>query len=152
MHLIQALNFVGHVAMRGGVILFTTHNKRHYDAATYCAERCGEYAVVGDPLHVIPTDPGKILPDVVVMFTNKSTEIDTLNRWVTWSAEFCIPTIALCDSDTDPTPISFPIPGSDDHDYPVELLSHWFSTVINEGKQTRKTVDQLFESHYSKGI
>ena len=70
---------------------------------------------------------------------------------MTWAAENNIPTVALCDSDTDPTPISFPIPGSDDHDYPVELISFWFSTVINEGKQTRKTVDKIFEVHNSKG-
>jgi len=70
---------MGHVAMRGGVILFTSHNIRHFEAVNYCAERCGEYALVGDPMNVAPNpDRLEVLPDVLVMFTNKTTEMSRL--------------------------------------------------------------------------
>ncbi len=49
-----------------------------------------------------------------------------------------IPTIAICDTNTDPTEIDFPIPANDDASKSVELIMKIMVAAIEEGLQERK--------------
>ena len=55
-----------------------------------------------------------------------------------------VPTIAIVDTDCDPTPIDLPIPGNDDAMRAIELIVHELADAAIEGKQGRtdKTEEQ----------
>jgi small subunit ribosomal protein S2 len=55
-----------------------------------------------------------------------------------------IPTIAICDTNTDPTEIDFPIPANDDATKSVDLIMKIMIAAIEEGLQERK-VDKEME-------
>jgi len=49
-----------------------------------------------------------------------------------------IPTIAICDTNTDPTPIDFPIPANDDATKSISLIMNAMVKAIEEGISERK--------------
>lgn len=49
-----------------------------------------------------------------------------------------VPVIALVDSNSDPTEVTFPIPGNDDATKSIELFANLFSAVIKESKSMKK--------------
>lgn len=49
-----------------------------------------------------------------------------------------IPTIAIVDSNADPTLVTFPIPANDDATKSIELFAHLFAQVIKENKSLAK--------------
>lgn len=55
-----------------------------------------------------------------------------------------IPTIAICDTNTDPTDIDFPIPANDDATKSIELIMNAMIRAIEEGLAERK-VDKEME-------
>jgi small subunit ribosomal protein S2 len=55
-----------------------------------------------------------------------------------------IPTIAICDTNTDPTIIDFPIPANDDATKSIELIMNMMVQAIEEGLSERK-VDKEME-------
>lgn len=55
-----------------------------------------------------------------------------------------IPTIAICDTNTDPTLIDFPIPANDDATKSIELIMNMMVKAIEEGLSERK-VDKEME-------
>ncbi len=55
-----------------------------------------------------------------------------------------IPTIAICDTNTDPTEIDFPIPANDDASKSIELIMNVMIAAIEEGLQERK-IDKEME-------
>jgi small subunit ribosomal protein S2 len=61
-----------------------------------------------------------------------------------WAVKECnyygIPVIALCDSDSDPTLVQYPIPGNDDSHAGVELVAQVLSEASRKGCETRETL------------
>jgi small subunit ribosomal protein S2 len=49
-----------------------------------------------------------------------------------------IPTIAICDTNTDPSPIDFPIPANDDATKSISLIMNVMVKAIEEGLEERK--------------
>lgn len=49
-----------------------------------------------------------------------------------------IPVYALCDTNSDPTKVDFPIPGNDDAFKSIEIITHAFGIAIEEGLASRK--------------
>ncbi len=49
-----------------------------------------------------------------------------------------IPVYALCDTNSDPTEVDFPIPGNDDAFKSIEIITHAFGKAIEEGLASRK--------------
>ena len=49
-----------------------------------------------------------------------------------------IPVYALCDTNSDPTKVDFPIPGNDDAFKSIEIITHAFGKAIEEGLASRK--------------
>ena len=62
------------MAIRGGTILFHTYDSKHYGAVTYCAQKCGEYAMYGKNQDI---GESHIRPDLIVLFSLKSNEQGT---------------------------------------------------------------------------
>jgi small subunit ribosomal protein S2 len=54
-----------------------------------------------------------------------------------------IPTIAICDTNTDPTEIDFPIPANDDASKSIELIMNAMIAAIEAGLQERKVDKEL---------
>lgn len=54
-----------------------------------------------------------------------------------------IPTIAICDTNTDPTDIDFPIPANDDATKAIELIMNTMIKAIEEGIAERKTDKEM---------
>ncbi|MFI5220391.1 MAG: 30S ribosomal protein S2 [Bacteroidia bacterium] len=54
-----------------------------------------------------------------------------------------IPTIAICDTNTDPTDIDFPIPANDDATKAIELIMNEMIKAIEEGIADRKTDKEM---------
>ena len=50
-----------------------------------------------------------------------------------------IPTIAICDTNSDPTMIDFPIPANDDATKSIELIMNIMVKAVEEGMAERKT-------------
>ena len=68
------------------------------------------------PVAVIVTD--------MIQDKNAVKEASTLN----------IPVFAICDTNTDPSEVAFPIPANDDAIKSVKLILDYFATAIKEGK------------------
>ena len=49
-----------------------------------------------------------------------------------------IPVFALCDTNSDPTKVDFPIPGNDDAFKSIEVITKAFGKAIEEGLAARK--------------
>ncbi|MCC6385144.1 MAG: 30S ribosomal protein S2 [Bacteroidia bacterium] len=60
------------------------------------------------------------------------------------AAKLNIPTIAICDTNSDPTQIDFPIPANDDASQSIELIMNAIVKAIEEGMAERK-VDKEME-------
>jgi len=58
-------------------------------------------------------------------------------------AKVGIPTVAVVDSNVNPTIISYPIPGNDDSPTSINLYLRLFEKAISLGKKKRKEMDKL---------
>ncbi len=50
-----------------------------------------------------------------------------------------IPVIALCDSNSDPTQVTYPIPANDDAIKTIQLIADYIYQAIERGKDKTKT-------------
>merc|ERR1712168_1005316 len=149
MLLILALNFVGHIAIRGGTILFTTSKFNAKGYVQNAAFECGEYSVINfNPDNLIGQQK-TVLPDCIFMIGANGPRPGELPPVLIWAAENNIPTCGLVDTDCNPSLISYPIPGNDDDGAVADLVLEWAAKVINEGKQIRNSVSKLYEAHSS---
>jgi len=150
MLLILALNFVGHVAIRGGTILFTTSKFNSKGYVQNAAFECGEYSVINfNPEDNLLEPQKRLLPDCVFMIGANGPRPGELPPVLVWAAENNIPTCGLVDTDCNPSLISYPIPGNDDDGAVADLVLEWAAKVVNEGKQIRNSVSKLYEAHSS---
>jgi len=137
-----ALNFIAHIAFRGGVILFVTNHRETAHLVETTAMECGEYAHTKEWVTDIFTEStryyGEVtrLPDLVIVMSTKTTVFDD-HLAVRDSAKMLIPTVGICDSNADPRLISYPVPGNDDSVASVSLFLRLFKTAILRGKTKR---------------
>ncbi|CEF62066.1 28S ribosomal protein S2, mitochondrial [Strongyloides ratti] len=77
------------------------------------------------------------VPDVIV-FTTTLTSILETHPAVIEAAKMAIPTIAICDSNSDPNYITYPIPGNDDTAFAVRYYMKLFREAVIRGQNQRK--------------
>lgn len=147
-YLFRALNFMAHVVYREGVLLFVSAQKFHVHPLEALAKRVGEYAYTRE------YDPGTFT-DSRKRFSTKIRHPDlfifthTLNNvferhWLIHEANMLqIPTIGVVDSNADPGPVTYPIPGNDDSKQSLEYFLRLFETTVMRAKEMRKRDENL---------
>lgn len=144
-HLRQALNFTAHIAYRGGIILFFIRSAQNSYTVEKTAQECGEYANTRMWRGGIFTNADHQfqaitrLPDLCI-FLSTLSPILVPHVAIRDSAKMLIPTIGIVDSNSDPTIISYPVPGNDDSPVAIELYCKLFKEAIRRGKEERQKV------------
>ena len=139
----NALNFLGHVALREGLILFVSRNRQMMPHIEKAAKDCGEYAHCrfwrGGILtnSTIQFQSTTRLPDLMIFMNTLSNSFEQHSA-VRDAAKLSIPTIGIVDSNCDPTLITYPIPGNDDTPVTVNYYLSLFKEVILKAKDKRK--------------
>ena len=140
----QALNFLAHLASRGGIVLFVARQPHLVHMVEAAAQDCGEYAHCRPWDSAIFTDSTKKfegdirLPDALVfLHTKEGTKYDD-HMGIEDAAKMGIPTVAIVDTDCNPNIISYPVPGNDDTPQAVQLYLDLFGKAIKLGKEHRK--------------
>lgn len=143
----QALNFIAHIAFRGGVILFVTRYAQHIPLVEKTALDVGEYA------HCRPWKNGTFtdstrrfgavvrLPDLIV-FLHTQEKLNETHGCVYEASKMLIPSVAICDTDADPSQITYPIPANDDSMASVHLYCNLFKQTILKAKAKRKELNE----------
>ncbi|VDL80113.1 unnamed protein product [Nippostrongylus brasiliensis] len=125
-----ALNFIAHVSMRGGMILFITTNRETMFAVERTAEECGQYSHVRRWQEGTLTNTRQLfgasvrLPDAII-FMNTLTSMT-------------IPTVGVVDSNSDPAYLTYLVPANDDSPQSVDYLLRLFKEAIMRGKEARR--------------
>lgn len=89
--------------------------------------------------HVLRND--KLVPDLLVVL-DYPNNVKAVNEAVKAN----IPVVAICDSDCDPSKITYPIPGNDDAFASVELVARVLSLAASEGRIRRHHTSAVVES------
>ncbi|CAJ0588918.1 unnamed protein product [Cylicocyclus nassatus] len=143
-HLIRALNFVAHVAMRGGLILFITTNRETMFSVEKTAEECGQYSHVRRWQEGTLTNTRQLfgasirLPDTII-FMNTLTSLSVNHPAIIEAAKMTIPTVGIVDTNSDPAYITYMVPANDDSSQSVEYLLRLFKEAIMRGKEARNS-------------
>lgn len=142
----KALNFIGHIAFRKGVILFVTRYAQHIPLVERAALECGEYSHCKQWKSGTFTDStrrfGSVirLPDLCIFF-HTHEKLNEPHGALFEAAKMLIPTIAICDTDVDPSQITYPIPGNDDSVASINLYIRLVKHVILEAKKKRQELE-----------
>ncbi|XP_015786307.1 28S ribosomal protein S2, mitochondrial [Tetranychus urticae] len=141
----DALNFTAHIAFRGGVILFVSNHKETGQYVEKIAKECGEYAHCRHYQSATFTASevffGKVmrLPDLCIFlstFNNVFLEHDGVRD----CAKLFIPSIAICDTNSDPRLVTYPVPGNDDTPSAIHLYCDLFKQAILKGKAAKEEI------------
>lgn len=141
--LIRALNFIAHIAMRGGLILFITSNRETMFSVEKTAQECGEYSHVRRWQEGTFTNSRQLfgtsirLPDAII-FMNTLTSVAVNHPAIIEAAKMAIPTVGVVDSNSDPAYLTYLVPANDDTPQSVEFLLRFFKEAIMRGKQARR--------------
>jgi len=139
----DALNFLAHIAFRGGVVLFVSRHIQTIPLVERTALECGEYAYcsVWRPgtftNSMIKFGAVTRLPDIV-LFLSTLNNVFEMHEGITETAKLNIPSIGIVDSSCDPRLITYPVPGNDDTPCAVELYCRVFKEAIVRGKERAK--------------
>jgi len=139
----EALNFLAHIAFRGGVVLFVSRHIQTIPLVERTAVECGEYAYCSVwrrgtfTNSVIKFGAVTRLPDTVIFLSTLNNVFET-HEAVTETAKMNIPSIGIIDSSCDPRLVTYPIPGNDDTPCAIELYCHLFKEAIVRGKAKAK--------------
>jgi len=142
----DALNFLAHVAFRGGIVLFVSRHMQTIPLVEKMALECGEYACCSIWQHGTFTNStvkfGAMtrLPDTVV-FMSTLNNVFEAHEAITETAKMNIPSIGIVDSSCDPRLITYPIPGNDDTPCAIELYCRLFKEAIMRGKAKAKELE-----------
>lgn len=154
----KALTVTAEIAYRNGLIMFVNRSRQTGYMVEQMAKECGEYAFCRKWRNEVLTDSHKIfgtvtrLPDLIVLFSTQDITKDT-HRAVTISARMLIPTVAVCDTNSNPTLITYPVPGNDDTPQSIEYYCHLFKTAILNGKAKRtEIIEKYGEEFYYKTL
>ncbi|XP_060085062.1 small ribosomal subunit protein uS2m-like [Ylistrum balloti] len=138
-----ALNFLAHIAYRGGVILFLTRQALSMPLVEKTAEEAGEYSHCrywrGGTFTNAIQQFGSVtrLPDTCIFLSTSNTVFEQ-HTAIVESAKMMIPTIGIVDTNSDPRIITYPVPGNDDTLTSIELYCSLFKQAILKGKEKRK--------------
>lgn len=142
----KALNFIAHIAFRKGVILFITRYAQHIPVVERTALEVGEYSHCKQWNNGTFTDStrrfGSVirLPDLCV-FLHTHEKLNEPHGALAEAAKMLIPTVAICDTDIDPSQISYPIPGNDDSMVSLQLYTRLIKKVILNAKKKRQDLE-----------
>jgi len=140
----QALNFIAHVAYKGGIVMFVCRQPSLIHMTDRAAMDCGEFSYTRQWKTEIFTAANVTfkqevrLPDLVVMVHTKDKYQYTDHRAIIDCGKVAIPTVGLVDTDCNPNMITYPIPGNDDTQESVQCFLNLVKKAINLGKQKRK--------------
>ncbi|XP_026545682.1 28S ribosomal protein S2, mitochondrial isoform X2 [Notechis scutatus] len=148
-HLQLALNFTAHVAFRKGIILFVSRHRQTSHRVETVAKECGEYAHTrywqGGLLTNAPIQysAGVRLPDLLIFLTTFNNVFEP-HLAIRDAAKMSIPTVAVVDTNSNPSLITYPIPGNDDSPSAIHLYLSLFKTTILRAKEKRRHLEALF--------
>lgn len=134
----QACNVVKDIASKGGIIVFVGTSDNIQRLTYECAQDCQQHYVnvrwIGGTItnrrQVLRDD--KLSPDLIIILDPMENDKAVLE------AHSCgIPTIAICDTNCDPTRITYPIPANDDAFSSVELIGRTLAQAAEEGRSVR---------------
>ncbi|KAK8375982.1 hypothetical protein O3P69_008601 [Scylla paramamosain] len=144
----DALNFIAHIAFRGGIILFIGRTPQHQLLIEDTAKECGEYAHTrfwqGGVLTNSTVQFGCVtrLPDLIIALHTMNNVISQ-HTAIRDAAKMLIPTVAVVDTNCNPNLVTYPIPGNDDSAASVHLYCKLFKAAILRGKEKRKELLKL---------
>lgn len=142
----RALTVTAEIAYRGGVILFMNSPRQTGYLVEKAAKECGEYAYCRRWDNAVFTSARQTfgavtrLPDLNILFHTLG-ETNTQHKAVTMSAKMMIPTVGICDTNSNPTLITYPVPGNDDSPQAIELYCKLFKSAVLYGKEKKKLND-----------
>ncbi|XP_007431966.2 28S ribosomal protein S2, mitochondrial [Python bivittatus] len=148
-HLQLALNFTAHIAFRKGIILFVSRHRQTSHRVETVAKECGEFAHTrywqGGLLTNAPIQyrAGIRLPDLLI-FLNTFNNVFEPHLAIRDAAKMNIPTVAVVDTNCNPSLITYPIPGNDDSPSAINFYLWLFKTTILRAKEKRKQLEALF--------
>ncbi|XP_029168988.1 28S ribosomal protein S2, mitochondrial [Nylanderia fulva] len=147
----QALNFIAHIAFRGGIILFISRNPQTTYIVDKTAKECQEFSHTRFwRLGLFPNSENQFramtrLPDLCI-FLNTLDTVLAEHPAVRHAAKMCIPSVGVVDTNCNPNLITYPVPGNDDSPCAIELYCSLFKEAILRGKKARETMTKLKKS------
>ncbi|XP_053138036.1 28S ribosomal protein S2, mitochondrial [Hemicordylus capensis] len=147
-HLQLALNFTAHIAYRKGIILFVSRSRQFSHLVETTAKECGEYAHTRYWQGGLLTNAhiqygvGVRLPDLII-FLHTLNNVFEPHMALRDAAKMNIPTVAVVDTNCNPSIITYPIPGNDDSPSAVSLYLKLFKMTITRAKDKRKQMEVL---------
>ncbi|KAK0410287.1 hypothetical protein QR680_005045 [Steinernema hermaphroditum] len=145
-YMTKALNFLAHIANRGGMVLFITADRTNQLMVERMASEIGQYSHTRKWQEGTLTNTRQLfgspvrLPDAIV-FLSTLTSVLERHPAVVEAAKMAIPTIGIVDSNADPNYITYPIPGNDDSTVAVRYYMRMFSEAITRGKNARAGIE-----------
>lgn len=139
----NALNFIAHIAFKDGIILMITRYPQHIPLIERTALESGEYSNCKPWRNGSFTDSmrrfGTVvrLPDVCIFF-HTHEKLNEAHNGINEASRMLIPTVGVCDSDADPSLITYPVPGNDDSIVSVQLYAGLVKRAILRGKEKRE--------------
>jgi len=136
-----ALHFLSNIVYKNGVVCFVSGNPKFDYLIQKTARECSEYFVTrswkpgtfADVHNILGTSR---IPDLVIAFN--FSRFEKASRLAVRECEIVnIPTIGICDTDCDPTSVTFPIPGNDDTMQSMQLYCDLFNQAIVNAKRLR---------------
>ncbi|CAI5450304.1 unnamed protein product [Caenorhabditis angaria] len=146
-YLVRALNFIAHVSMRGGMILFVTSNRDSMFDVEKAAEEVNQYSHVRKWQSGTLTNTRQLLgasvrlPDTIV-FMSTLTSLGESHPAIVEATKMAIPTIGIVDSNSDPAYLTYLIPANDDTPNSTEYLLRLFKMAVKKGQEERKRQQQ----------
>ena len=127
--------------------MFITRCAEHIPLVEKTAIDCGEYAQCRPWRSGTLTDStrrfGAVvrLPDVIIMLQTQE-KLNETHSAVAEASKMLIPTVAICDTDSDPSQITYPVPGNDDSIASAKLYCSLFEQAIMAAKRKREELDR----------
>lgn len=151
----EALNFTAHIAYRRGVILFVSRHLQTLPWVETAAQQAGEYAHCRQwqtgTFTNATTMYGNItrLPDLVIFMGCLDT-VFAQHPGISECAKMNIPTIAIADTNVDPSMISHIVPANDDSPVAIKHYLDLFAEAIRRGKEKER--ERAQQSEYDDRI
>ena len=82
------------------------------------------------------------LPDTIIFLSTLSSTLER-HPGIVEAAKMTIPTIGICDSNSEPNYVTYPVPGNDDSTPSIRYYMKLFQLAIERGREAReKAVNQ----------
>lgn len=154
----HALVVASEIAYRSGIILFVHQSRQNGHIVESTAKECSEYAYCRRWSDAVLTDAQRTfgavtrLPDLVIILSVLE-KVNELHSAVSMSAKALIPSIGICDTNANPTLVTYPVPGNDDSPQSIEFYCKLFKTAILNGKSKRKEIiERQGEDYYLRTL